>query len=37
MPPSSGGIERPRHIEDRAYQAVTVATILLFLGSLWVF
>jgi hypothetical protein len=33
----AGGIESPRKIEDRTYKAVTVAAILLVLGSLWMF
>jgi hypothetical protein len=37
MPTPVGGIEFPRHTEDWAYQAMTVAAILLVLGSLWVF
>jgi hypothetical protein len=28
---------RPRQPEDRVYQAVTVAAILMLLGSLWIF
>jgi hypothetical protein len=31
------GIENPRQAEDLAYQAMTVAAILLVLGSFWVF
>jgi hypothetical protein len=31
------GIERVRQMDDLAYQAMTVASILLVLGSLWIF
>ena len=37
MPAPADEIERPRPTEERVYQAVTVAAILLVLGSLWVF
>jgi len=37
MPASAAVIELPRTDEDWAYQAVTVAAILLVLGSLWIF
>jgi hypothetical protein len=32
-----GGIESPRQMDDLVYQAMTVAAVLLVLGSLWVF
>jgi hypothetical protein len=35
--PESCGLEQLRKRDDLAYQAVTVAAILLLLGSLWVF
>jgi hypothetical protein len=34
---SSGGLVEPRRREDLMYQVVTVAAILLVLGSVWVF
>jgi hypothetical protein len=37
LPPSSNGSVRARRSEDVVYQIVTVAAILLVLGSLWVF
>jgi hypothetical protein len=37
VPSPAGGIQRPRQTEDRTYRAVTVAAILLVLGSLWMF
>ncbi len=37
LPPSLNGSQRSRSTEDRVYQIVTVAAILLVLGSLWVF
>jgi hypothetical protein len=37
MPQPAGALEQPSQTEDRVYQAVTVAAILLVLGSLWVF
>jgi hypothetical protein len=37
MPAAVAVIEFPRTNEDWAYQAVTVAAILLVLGSLWIF
>lgn len=37
IPASAGGIEVSSLRDDRVYQAVTVAAILLVLGSLWVF
>jgi hypothetical protein len=37
MPAPASGIERLRQTDDRVYQIVTVAAILLVLGSLWVF
>ena len=39
IPPESCamGSEQPRKRDNLAYQAVTVAAILLLLGSLWVF
>jgi hypothetical protein len=33
----SEGIEQPHTADERAYQAMTVAAILLVLGSVWVF
>jgi hypothetical protein len=33
----AGRMDSPHKTEDRAYQAVTVAAILLVLGSLWLF
>ncbi|MGA3345854.1 MAG: hypothetical protein ABSC76_13385 [Terracidiphilus sp.] len=36
-PAPAGSIELPSQKDDRAYQVVTVAAILLVLGSLWVF
>lgn len=37
LPPSRAGFLRSRPSEDVVYQLVTVAAILLVLGSLWVF
>jgi hypothetical protein len=37
MPESGGGQARSRHTEELAYQAVTVAAILMVLAGLWVF
>ncbi len=37
LPPSRNGSQRSRRSEDVVYQIVTVAAILLVLGSLWVF
>jgi len=37
IPTPAGEIGRSIQSEDRVYQAVTVAAILLVLGSLWVF
>jgi hypothetical protein len=37
LPPSRQGLLRSRPSEDVVYQIVTVAAILLVLGSLWVF
>jgi hypothetical protein len=37
MPKPDNGLGQPSQAEDRVYQAVTVAAILLVLGSLWVF
>jgi len=37
LPPSRKGSQRARLADDVVYQAVTVAAILLVLGSLWVF
>ena len=37
QPPSRHGSRRSRPMEDVVYQIVTVAAILLVLGSLWVF
>ena len=37
LPLSRNGSVRARRIEDVVYQIVTVAAILLVLGSLWVF
>lgn len=37
LTPSRSGSQRSRRPEDVVYQAVTVAAILLVLGSLWVF
>jgi hypothetical protein len=37
LPPSRNGSVRTRPTEDVVYQIVTVAAILLVLGSLWVF
>jgi hypothetical protein len=37
IPASAGGIEVSSQRDDWVYQAVTVAAILLVLGSLWVF
>jgi len=37
IPSPAGEIGRSIQSEERAYQAVTVAAILLVLGSLWVF
>lgn len=36
-PATTGGSTQSRRAEDLTYQAVTVAAILLLLGSLWVF
>jgi len=37
MPQPAGAPQQPSKAEDRVYQVVTVAAILLVLGSLWVF
>jgi hypothetical protein len=37
MPPSPKGSQRSRKTDDIVYQIVTVAAILLVLGSIWVF
>ena len=37
LPPSHSGSRRARRTEDVVYQIVTLAAILLVLGSLWVF
>jgi hypothetical protein len=37
VPSPVAGNESPRQTEDRTYRAVTVAAILLVLGSLWMF
>ena len=37
LPPSRAGFLRSPRAEDLVYQLVTVAAILLVLGSLWVF
>jgi hypothetical protein len=37
MPAFTGGRAHSLHPEDLAYQAMTVAAVLLVLGSLWVF
>ena len=37
LPPSRNGSQRTRPAEDFVYQAVTVAAILIVLGSLWLF
>lgn len=37
LPPSRNGSKRSRPTEDVVYQIVTVAAILLVLGTLWVF
>ncbi|HMD77961.1 MAG: hypothetical protein ABSG60_08095 [Terracidiphilus sp.] len=37
MPATAEGSTQSRRAEDLTYQAVTVAAILLLLGSLWVF
>ena len=37
LPPSRNGSQSPRQTEDVAYQVVTVAAILLVIGSVWVF
>ncbi len=37
MPASGGEQARSRQVEDLVYQAVTVAAILMVLGSIWVF
>ncbi len=37
LPPSRAGFQRSRPAEDVVYQIVTVAAILLVLGSLWIF
>lgn len=37
MPAHAGGQARSRQTGDLAYQAVTVAAILMVLGSLWAF
>lgn len=36
-PPPGSGVESPGQTEDRTYKAVTIAAILLVLGSLWMF
>jgi hypothetical protein len=35
--PHTGGLATPRSTEDRVYQVVTVVSILMVLGSLWLF
>jgi len=37
LTPSGNGSQRTRRTEDLVYQIVTVAAILVVLGSLWVF
>jgi hypothetical protein len=37
LPTPHGTFKRPRKPEDVAYQSLTVAAIVLLLGSLWVF
>lgn len=37
LPPSRNGSKHPRPAEDVVYQVVTLAAILLVLGTLWVF
>ncbi len=37
MPKSSNGFFRDRPMEDVVYQIVTLAAILLVMGTLWVF
>ena len=37
LPSPSDDGSRPRRLEDIAYQGVTIAAILLLLGSVWVF
>jgi hypothetical protein len=37
MQARTGRMDHPHKKEDRAYQAVTVAAILMVLGSLWLF
>jgi len=37
MPATAEGSTQSRRTEDLTYQAVTVAAILLLLGSIWVF
>ena len=37
QPPSRNGSQRTRRSDDVVYQIVTVAAILIVLGSLWVF
>jgi len=37
LPMASDPIEVSRHLADRVYQVVTIAAMLLLLGSLWVF
>jgi hypothetical protein len=37
LPAPGGGSSQPRKADDLAYQAVTVAAMLLVLASLWVF
>lgn len=37
MPTSSNGFLRGRPVEDVVYQIVTLAAILLVMGTLWVF
>jgi hypothetical protein len=37
LPPSQNGSKRTRPVDDVAYQVVTLAAILLVLGTLWAF
>ena len=37
LPPARNGSQRTRKTDDVVYQIVTVAAILLVLGSIWVF
>jgi hypothetical protein len=37
LPAASNSLTPSRHLEDVVYQAVTIASMLMLLGSMWVF